>query len=137
MLKRITSVGMAFILLFTIFCFQVSANEYEKETRYSYTHSCSSVLSISGLNASCKSSLNGYPNITTKIELTQTLEETFGGISWYYVDSWNTTVYNYYIRFTNTKSPLSSGNYHIKNVAKVYSGSSYETITFYSDIVTN
>lgn len=135
MLKRIISLGMAVVMTFTLFCLPASANE--DGITYLYTLSCGSELYISSLKAKCVSDVEGYWGVTTKIELTQTLEETFGGISWYYVDSWNTTVYNYYITFTNTKSPLSSGNYHIKNVAKVYSGSNYETITFYSDIVTS
>ena len=48
------------ILLFTLFCFQVSADEYKgkTETRYSYTHLCSSALRISRLNATCKSILS-------------------------------------------------------------------------------
>ena len=135
MLKKITALGLVLVMAFSVFCLPASADE--DGTRYLYTYKCSTNLSISSLNATCTSRLDGYYGVTTKIELTQTLEETFGGVSWYYVDSWSTTVYNYYITFTNTKSPLSSGNYRIKNVAKVYSGSSYETITFYSDVVSS
>lgn len=133
MMKRLTSVGMALVLIFTLFCFQVSANEDEKEikTRYSYTRSCSSSLSISGLNATCKSSLDGYPGITTKIEVTQTLQVK-NGSTWRKAASWSTTYYSYSCVFNNSRTVYSGNQYRVKSEFKVYSGSSYETITDYS-----
>ena len=103
---------------------------------YQYTASANSSLSISNNTATCKSVIRGFSSLATKIEITQTLQETFGGISWYYVASWNNTFYDWYAMYTNTKNPISSGNYRVKTVAKVYSGSDYETITFYSTTIT-
>jgi len=135
MFKRALALLITIVSAFTLLCTVASADD--DGITYLYTHKCSSDLSITSLYATCTSSLTGYVGTTTRIELKQTLEETFGGISWYYVDSWSTAVNFFTIDFVNTKSPLSSGNYRIKNVAKVYSGSNYETITFYSDVVSS
>ena len=125
-------------------CFSINAFALEEEPPvpddpeepYLYTREISSTLSISGNTATCLSQVIGKPDSVTKIEITQTLQETFGGISWYYVASWNNTFYDWYAMYTNTKNPISGGNYRVKTVAKVYSGSDYETITFYSTTVT-
>lgn len=99
---------------------------------YSYTSECSSTLSISGTTATCKSSVTGYYNKTTKIVVNQTLQKKNSSGDWEYVYSWYDTIYNYCGSVTNTKSSLSSGTYRLKTVATVYAGTANETITKYS-----
>lgn len=132
-----------FVTVVIMLCLSVSAFALEETPvpeipvePYMYTQYISSDLNISSQKATCISEVIGYPSQVTKIEITQTLQETFGGISWYYVDSWNRTYYSTTAVFTNTKSPISSGNYRVKTEAKVYNGSSYETIISYSTTVT-
>ena len=49
---------------------------------YSYTSDCSSNLSISGTTATCKSSVIGYYNETTKIIIKQTLQKKNSSDDW-------------------------------------------------------
>ena len=72
---------------------------------YQYTNYIRSLLSIQNDTAYCKSVVMGFPDIATKIEITQTRYQ--GG-----------------------------GTYRVKTVAKVYSGSNYETVSLYSNNVT-
>lgn len=99
---------------------------------YQYTNKISSDMSISNNTATCKSVVRGDSSLATKVVITQTLQQTFGGCSWYYVDSWSKTFNFWYAMYTTSKSSLSSGTYRLKTVAKVYSGNNYETITVYS-----
>lgn len=99
---------------------------------YSYTNDCTSELSISGTTATCKSSVTGYYNQTTKIVIKQTLQKKNSSGTWDDVCSWSDTIYNYQGSLTNTKSSLSSGTYRLKTVATVYAGTEHETITKYS-----
>ena len=129
MLKKIISLGLAVVMAFTLFCLPASANE--EGLRYLYTCECSSKLTISSLFATCKSSLTGYVGTTTKIEVTQTLQVK-NGAQWRKADAWETTYYSYTCDFVNHRTVYSSNQYRVKSVFKVYSGSSYETITVYS-----
>ena len=99
---------------------------------YSYASDCISELSISGTTATCKSTVNGYYDKTTKIVVNQTLQKKNSSGNWEYVYSWYDTIYNYNGSLTNTKSSLSSGTYRVKTVATVYAGTEHETITEYS-----
>ncbi|MDE6425565.1 MAG: hypothetical protein K2K89_05460 [Ruminococcus sp.] len=99
---------------------------------YSYISDCSSNLSISGTTATCKSSVTGYYDKTTKIVITQTLQKKNSSDKWEDVCSWNDTIYSFKGSLTNTKSSLSSGTYRLKTVATVYAGTEHETITKYS-----
>ena len=108
----------------------------DPEDPYMYTQNITSTLNISSGKATCISQVLGIPSFVTKIEITQTLQQTFGGISWYYIDSWSKTYYSTTAVYSNTKSPIGSGHYRVKTEAKVYCGSSYETIISYSTTVT-
>lgn len=98
---------------------------------YLYTQSISSGLYFTGNTATCSSSVVGYYGSTTKIEVTQTLQR-LSGSSWTGTSYWTNTYYSWYCNFDNTKQNVYTGTYRVKTVAKVYSGSSYETITAYS-----
>ena len=132
MLKKITALGLVLVMAFTFFCLPASADE--DGMTYLYTYKCSTNLSISSLNASCTSRLDGYYGTTTKIEVTQTLQVK-NGAQWRKCDSWDATYYSYYCAFTNSRSVYSGNQYRVKSEFKVYSGSNYETITDYSDPV--
>lgn len=102
--------------------------------QYSYISLCNSTLTISGNTATCKTSVTGNYNETTKIVITQTLQKQNSSGIWSDVSgtSWTTTIYNYVGSATNTKSGLSSGTYRLKSAIKVYVGNSYEPIVLYS-----
>lgn len=119
----------------------VSAEEFDSFVpdepiieEYSYTNSASSSLYFSGNTANCSSSVYGYSGTTTKIFVNQYLQKKSGS-SWSNVWTWQYTFTNWYCDYDNSKSSLASGTYRVKTVAKVYSGSNYETVTTYSNEV--
>ena len=103
---------------------------------YMYTFSLSSDLSIVNHKGTCRSVVNGYSNIATKVEITHTLQKQVYGY-WSDVETWSGTYYTWYGILTSSRSNLSAGMFRLKTVAKVYSGSNYETITVYSDQVSS
>lgn len=106
----------------------------EVTQNYSYTLSCSSSLSISSRNATCKSRIVGMTSVT-KISITQKLQKKSNG-SWTNVKTWSKTYNSTSALYTNSKTSLSKGTYRTRTVAKVYSGSNYETVTGNSSSVT-
>ncbi len=98
---------------------------------YSYAYDCTSELSISGTTATCKSSVTGYSDKTTKIVINQTLQKKNSSGDWGYVYSWYETINDFKGSVTNTKSSLESGTYRLKTVFTVYAGTASETITKY------
>lgn len=100
---------------------------------YLYTNGISSILGISGTTATCTSTVTGYSQLATKIQITKTLEKK-NGSSWDTKATWVDTFYSFSCSFTNTKKYLSSGTYRVKTVAKVYNGDKYETVTAYSTL---
>ena len=103
---------------------------------YQYTSDLSSILSINNRVASCKSKVYGFSGIATKVEITHTLQKQVYGY-WSDVETWSGTYYTWYGILTSSRSNLSAGMFRLKTVAKVYSGSNYETITVYSDQVSS
>ena len=101
---------------------------------YVYTRSANSSLYFSGKTAYCSSSVYGYSGTTTKIVVNQYLQKKSGS-SWSNVWSWHYTFNTWYCNYDNSRSSLASGTYRVKTVAKVYSGSNYETVTTYSGMV--
>jgi len=99
---------------------------------YSYTSDCSSSVSISNSTATCKSYIRGYFNITTKIEVEQTLQKKNHLGGWEDICSWNNTINSFQGTVTNYAYSLSSSTYRLKSVFVVYSGNNHETITKYS-----
>lgn len=141
-MRRIIAILLSFVM--TLGMGITAFAEPEEETpidigiieEYQYTNKISSDLSISNHTATCKSVVRGDSSLATKVVVTQTLQETFDGCTWYYIDSWSKTFNSWYAIYTTSKSSLSSGTYRLKSVAKVYSGSNYETITVYSRTAT-
>ena len=98
---------------------------------YLYTNRAYSNLTIYQGVASCKSTIYGISGVTTKIEVTQILQVK-DGLSWRRVTDWSETFNNWYCSYPNSYSPIGSGTYRVKTVAKVYKGTAYETIYTYS-----
>ena len=78
----------------------------------------------------------GFSGIATKVEITHTLRKQVYGY-WSDVETWSGTYYTWYGILTSSRSNLGAGMFRLKTVAKVYSGSNYETITVYSDQVSS
>ena len=129
MIRKIVSLFIVMILMFALGTTTVFADE--KGMNYLYTRSCSSSLSISGLTATCKSSLRGYYGLTTKIEVTQTLQVRDGN-QWRQAKTWTATYYSHNCDLENTRTVYSGNTYRVMSEFKVYAGSSYETVYSYS-----
>ena len=97
---------------------------------YKYTSKIYNSMTISNKPASCKSTIMGFSDKTTKVVVTHTLEKK-SGKWWIDVTSWSKTFNTYTAIYSTSKSSLSSGTYRLKTIAKVYNGSDYETITIY------
>lgn len=135
-MKKIISIFMACFALCSVGGATASAavppdNSSIVSPCYLYTDRASSYLTISGDKASCKSTIYGISGVTTKIEVTQTLQVK-DGLSWRKVTDWSETFDNWYCSYPNSYSPIGSGTYRVKTVAKVYKGTAYETIYTYS-----
>ncbi len=110
------------------------AIDEEIELQYVYTNYVTSMLSISSKNATCKSNVNGIPGAVTKITVTQELQKKSGS-TWTSIYGRGKTVFTSNTSYVQTYSSLDSGTYRVKTIAKVYSGTSYETVTAYSSTV--
>lgn len=109
-------------------------NDNNIELYYLYTGSVHSTLSISSKTATCHSSVQGFSDKVTKITITQELQVKDGS-KWVSKYGMGKTVYASSTSFVKTYSNLDSGSYRVKTIAKVYSGTSYETVTAYSKAV--
>ncbi len=135
-MKKLISLIAAVVLCLNV-CFYVGA-ETQVQTPidngispcYLYSREVTSALAFSGKTANCMSYIRGIPGITTKIVVTQVLQKKSGS-EWTKVKKWSKTVSASICNFSNTAS-VSSGTYRVKTVAKVYKGSSYETIKVFS-----
>lgn len=138
-MKKLVSLVLALCIAV---CASVSAFAADKSTvqndgielYYSYTESVTSLLSISSKTATCNSVVYGYPDKTTKITVTQELQIKDGS-KWVSKYGMGKTVYATSTSFVKTYKNLDSGSYRVKTIAKVYSGTSYETVTAYSKAV--
>lgn len=99
----------------------------EPSLAYTYTSSVKSTISLSGKTASCKSAIIGNGTVT-KIIVTQTLQK-YTGTNWTNVTSWSKTYASNSAVYSNSKSSLTAGTYRTRTVAKVYKGTSYETVS--------
>lgn len=136
-MKKAISIAVMIVLMLSTFSINVSAETSDVNmSRYLYTHSCNSSLSISNNTAYCESDVKGYSGTTTKIEITQSFEELLSNGWWYRYNSWSKTFYSWYAYYSNSTTVPHSGTYHVRTTAKVYAGSNYENISIYSSNVT-
>lgn len=142
MVKKIMSLILSIVL---IFCVSIVASaespvvtpgtleqtESDIMPCFEYTNTTATTLSISTSGtATCSARLNGYNGTTTKIVIKMTLQKKTL-LWWSEVDSWSTTINNWYGSLTKTAS-VGSGTYRVKVEFTVYSGSNSEEITTYS-----
>lgn len=135
-MKKIVSLLAAAAMLFSCgvcACADDTDTNYGDQIslQYSYTQKVYSGISKSGNTVSCQSRVTGISGITTKITITQEIQKK-SGTSWSSINGRGTTVFTSYANFSYSYSNLASGAYRVKTIAKVYSGSNYETITAYS-----
>lgn len=135
-MKKIASI---FLSVMMIFCMSVTANaepelqefaDDEITLFYLNTEDITTTLSISNKVASCTSDVLAKSS-ATKIAVTQTLQKKDGN-TWRTVTNWSKTYYSSYCFYANSYSSLNGGTYRVKTTAKVYNGSSYETVYSYS-----
>jgi len=101
---------------------------------YAYTHSTNTILSIpSSGTATAYASLQGYQGITTKVEITMTLQKKGGlfNLFWNDVTTWSQS-FNSHSGTLSKQHNVSSGTYRVKAIYKAYSGNNSETNTSYS-----
>lgn len=142
MVKKIMSLILPIVL---IFCVSIVASaespvvtpgtleqtESDIMPCFEYTNTTATSLSITTAGkATCSTSLNGYSGTTTKIVIKMTLQKKTL-LWWSEVDSWSSTINNWYGTLTKTTS-VGSGTYRVKVEFTVYSGSNSEEITTYS-----
>jgi len=101
------------------------------QPRYSYTGYTFTGLEITTSGtAYCTADVEGYDNITTKIHINMKLQQ-YIALQWTTIAEWQGTFNDIYGTLNKTKQ-VYSGNYRVKAVYTVYSGSSYETIERYT-----
>lgn len=94
-----------------------------------------SILSISGSTATCKSEVKC--STATSITVSQCLYKVSGSTLTPVKDAqWSTVEKSTSVTFTNTKSGLGSGTYRLETVFTVHIGRVSETVTVYSNDVT-
>ena len=127
------SVVMLFSMNVWVGATVAAEGEAQPQPRFSYTAFTATGLSISTKGAAtCLSSVEGYDGITTKIHIKMTLQKR-GVLLWNEVKTWESTFNDMEAIFTKNTT-VGSGDYRVKAVYTVYSGSASEKITSYSQI---
>lgn len=135
-MKKVICVAVVLVVMLSSLTVNVSAESVSINDLCSlYTNYCHSSLSISNSTATCKSKVKGYIEKTTKIEITQSLEELLSNGWWYNHQSWSNTFYDWNVTYNTTGTIPHSGIYHLRTVAKVYEGSNNEINAVYSNNV--
>jgi len=99
-----------------------------------YISTISPYLSISGTAASLNCEVRGISGTTTKITITGTLQRYVSN-RWVNVSSTSQTENYYRMTYSRNTSVTSGYSYRAKYTVKAYAGSTYETRTVYSKIV--
>jgi len=94
---------------------------------FAYTNNIYTLLSISSGKAYLLGDVTGYQGITTKIEITLTLQKKTLLVFWSDVASWSAT-FNRCDGILYKEYGVSSGTYRMVATYKVYKGTAYETI---------
>ena len=133
-MNRLIGLSMSLLLVvMMIMCpvANVLADHTTVQPRYSYTGYTYTGLSITTSGkAYCTADVEGYDNITTKIHINMQLQQ-YIALQWTTIAEWQGTFNDVVGTLSKTKQ-VYSGNYRVKAVYTVYSGSAYETITAYS-----
>ena len=137
-MKKVISLMMILLLCFS-FSVTVSARTVQTgsaQPYYEKAYDATSELYISGTTATCKSTIQGYSDVT-KIVAEQYLQKQ--GFLWIWTTydgaEWTKTVYTNTMFMSNTKTGLSSGKYRLKTIFTLTDkNGKTETITVYSDV---
>lgn len=110
----------------------VSAEETAVQPRWSYTNKTNTHLGVTTSGtATCTATVTGYSGIATKVKIKMHLQQ-YLALQWTTIGVWEGTFNDFYGALSKTKTLTSSGNYRVKAVYTVYSGSASEEITSYS-----
>jgi len=138
-MKRLLSLALCLVLSFGCMTLVSAATPTEAETapspqRMAYTSHTQTAISISGGKAICVGSLTGYKGITTKVEITLTLQRKLASSNTWsdYYNHPKQTFNDYCGTATCTKDIVSGYQYRTKALYTAYAGSNYETFTEYS-----
>ncbi len=129
MTKKIISLSLTIVMMLCCIALPASAAVIDEETvspMYTYASKVTSTIKIVSKVATCISQVSGKTGVT-KIVITQRLQR-LEGTSWVNIQSWTKTVNSDYATFTNQSGTLVSDTYRTRTIAKVYSGTAYETI---------
>jgi len=142
-LKRVLSVLLCLAIglgCMTVASAAIPADEVNgspPQTRMAYINKTQTLISISGGKAICVGTLTGYQGITTKVEITLTLQRRPDSSSTWtdYVINPKQTFNSYKGTDSLTKDVVKGYQYRTKAVYTAYSGANYETLTEYSSAV--
>ena len=110
----------------------VSAEETSIQPRWNYTSATNTHLGISTSGtATCTATVTGYSSMVTKVKIKIQLQQ-YLALQWTTIGVWEATYNDFYGALSKTKTLTSSGNYRVKAIYTVYSGSASEEITSYS-----
>jgi len=143
-MKRLFALALCFLLVFS--CMMVAsatttsadeANTSPTPTRWSYINNTTTSIGISGGKAICAGSITGYKGITTKVEITLTLQRKLASSStWDDFYNHPKQIFNDYCGTASFSKAIVSGyQYRTKAFYTAYSGSSSESLTQYSSVV--
>ncbi len=131
--KTVICLLMSLLLMFPLNAFAGAAATAEEQVQpyYSYTDMTyvSMIVSSDGA-ATCLADVEGYDGLTTKIYIKMTLQK-YTVLWWSKVETWEITIHDFYGYLSRT-TQVGSGTYRVKAEFTVYSGSSSEDITSYS-----
>ena len=130
MCKKLISLALCIVMLFS-FSVVASAEDDGVAPVFDYTNMTATSILYSSGKFYCEASADGYSGITTKIEITMTLQKK-GLLWWSKVESWSGTYNKSYATLSKSYATTKSGKYRVKAVYKVYSGSDSEKITSYT-----
>ncbi|MBQ8683058.1 MAG: hypothetical protein IJ518_00905 [Clostridia bacterium] len=131
--KTIVCLLMSLVLLLplNVMASAATATKNQVQPRWSYTDMAYVGLDITtGGTAYSTADAEGYPGTTTKIYIKMTLQK-HTLLWWSKVETWEGTFNNFYGTLCET-TQVGSGTYRVKAEFTVYSGSSSEDITLYS-----
>lgn len=142
-MKRLKAVILSLMLTLMACVVPIQANAADLDNivvgeiapAYIDVNVATSILSISGTTATCKSQVKCTN--ATSITVSQCLYKVSGDTLIPVPDAqWSTVKKSTSVTFTNTKSGLGSGTYRLETVFTVYVGRVSESVTVYSNDVT-
>lgn len=130
-------IGLSCMVLASATTF-AETNEPPPQLRMLYIGGTETLISISGSNAICVGSLTGYQGVTTKVEITLTLQSKLSSSStWTNFYCHPKQTFNDFRGTVSVSTGIVKGyQYRTMVVYTAYSGTKYETLTQYSGVAT-